>query len=91
MSDKVHLAGVLNIECSEETCTKRCLNRGAKGSGRADDNIESLKKRHQTHVLDTLPIIEHYKQLGLVHTFQGEKSPKKVFADVQEVLKEIGW
>lgn len=28
-----------------QTCVQRCLGRGASGSGRSDDNPESLKKR----------------------------------------------
>lgn len=28
-----------------QACVERCLQRGAAGSGRSDDNIESLKKR----------------------------------------------
>lgn len=91
MSDKVEVDGVLFFDCSEKVCTERCLNRGAKGSGRSDDNEESLKKRHQTYVKDTMPIVEHYKKLGLVYSFNGEKTPKKVFEDVQEQLKELGW
>ena len=91
MADKTDMDGVLFFDCSEETCTKRCLNRGAKGSGRSDDNIESLLKRHKTYVNDTMPIIEHYKKIGLVYTFDGEKTPTAVFSDVQEILKKIGW
>ena len=44
-----------------QTCTSRCLQRGAAGSGRSDDNLESLKKRFQTYVSDTMPIIRHYE------------------------------
>ncbi|XP_016839781.1 UMP-CMP kinase [Nasonia vitripennis] len=91
MSEKVEVNGVLFFECSEKTCTQRCLNRGAKGSGRSDDNAESLKKRHETYVNDTMPIVEHYKKEGLVYSFNGEKTPKAVFADVEETLKKIGW
>lgn len=91
MGDKVNLSGVFSFEVSEEISTQRCLNRGAKGSGRSDDNLESLKKRFATHCQDSVPIIEHYKKLGLVHTFDGQQSPDKVFADVQEVLTKLGW
>lgn len=91
MSEKVILKGVLFFNCSEKVCTQRCLGRGAKGSGRTDDNIESLMKRHKTYINDTMPIIEHYKELGLVHKFNGEMAPKKVLASVYEVLEKIGW
>ncbi|XP_011498388.1 PREDICTED: UMP-CMP kinase isoform X2 [Ceratosolen solmsi marchali] len=90
MSNNVYVDGVLFIECSEKTCTTRCLHRGAKGSGRSDDNLESLKKRHQTYVKDTMPIIEHYRKLGLVYTFNGEQNPIAVFGDVEKTLHQLG-
>jgi len=91
MADKVILKGVVYLICSEEICTARCLNRGKKGSGRSDDNEESLKKRHATYVNDTMPIIEHYDKLGLVFKFDSSFPPKKVFERVHEKLREIGW
>lgn len=90
MSDKVDLKGVLFFDVSEEICTQRCLKRGAH-SGRLDDNIETLKKRHQTYISGTKPIIDHYKDLGLVYTFDGEQSPDAVFVEVEKVLKKVGW
>ena len=31
--------------CFLQTCIRRCLNRGQAGSGRTDDNHDSIKKR----------------------------------------------
>lgn len=42
---------VLFLQCSEEVMLERLLERG-KTSGRADDNIESIKKRFRTYCLD---------------------------------------
>lgn len=91
LADKVILKGVLSLECNLETCTKRCLNRGAMGSGRSDDNLESLKKRHETHLNQTLPIINFYEAQGLVYKIDGSKSPDEVFADVKQIFPKIGW
>lgn len=60
MDGKVNIQCVLFFDCDEQvsrnriplsemylsvkTCVARCLERG-KGSGRTDDNVESLKKR----------------------------------------------
>ncbi|KAK8766584.1 hypothetical protein V5799_006635 [Amblyomma americanum] len=66
MSDRVNLQFVLFLECAEEVCVERCLNRGQAGSGRTDDNIESLRKRFKTYTNDTLPIVEYYDKLNLV-------------------------
>lgn len=67
---------------------ERCLQRGAAGSGRSDDNVESLKKRFQTYVGDTMPIIEHYEALGLVRKIDASQSPDEVF---EEVKKKFEW
>jgi len=89
MGDKVNLEFVLFFDCPQETCMSRCLNRGAAGSGRSDDNEESLKKRFQTYIGDTMPIIEHYEALKLVRKVEASQAPEKVFEDVQAVFKSV--
>lgn len=92
MADKVILKGVIFCECSQEVCTRRCLNRGASGSGRSDDNEQSLVFRHQTYLKNTLPIIEMYERQGLVYKVNSMKTPEEVFQDVAETFfPKIGW
>ncbi|KAF4520591.1 hypothetical protein B566_EDAN006002 [Ephemera danica] len=64
MADKVELLFVLFFECAQEICSERCLKRGAAGSGRSDDNPESLQKRFDTYMNATMPIIKHYEAQG---------------------------
>ena len=45
MGEKTIVKFVLFFDCSETVCVERCLKRGKAGSGRTDDNLESLKKR----------------------------------------------
>ena len=54
---------VLYFNCPLKTLEQRLLERG-KTSGRADDNIESIKKRFKTYEEQSLPVIHHYKQKG---------------------------
>ncbi|XP_057340774.1 UMP-CMP kinase isoform X2 [Microplitis mediator] len=91
MTDKAIVKAVLYLECSKEVCTERCINRGLKGSGRSDDNPESLIKRHETFINDTMPIIKYYEERGLLYKFNSMKPPKAVMQDVYEKLEEIGW
>ncbi|XP_074107892.1 cytidine/uridine monophosphate kinase Dak1 isoform X1 [Cotesia typhae] len=91
MTDKAIVKAVLYLECSQEVCTQRCINRGLKGSGRSDDNAESLVKRHQTFITDTMPIIKYYEERGLLYKFNSMKPPKVVMEEVYEKFKEIGW
>ncbi|XP_017789084.1 PREDICTED: UMP-CMP kinase isoform X1 [Habropoda laboriosa] len=91
MSEKCIVKGVLFCDCSKEVCTERCLNRGAAGSGRTDDNEEVLAKRHETYITSTLPIIEHFEKQGAVYKVNSMQAPDKVFEEAKEILTEIGW
>ena len=78
----------------------RCLGRGAAGSGRTDDNEESLRKRFVTYEQATMPIIRwetiavclkfnfcrHFEKLNLVHQLDATKSPDEVFAEVEKII-----
>ncbi|XP_059057604.1 UMP-CMP kinase [Achroia grisella] len=90
MSDKTKLLFVLFFECSKELCTERCLGRGAAGSGRSDDNPESLHKRFNTYLKDTMPIIEYYDQKGLVRKINAEVAPNEVFKYVKNAFESSG-
>ena len=50
---------LLFFECSEEVMEERLLKR-SETSGRADDNIKTIKKRFGTFVEKTLPVIDYY-------------------------------
>lgn len=91
MTDKCLVKGVLFCECSKEVCSQRCLKRGAAGSGRSDDNEEVLMKRHETYLMSTLPIIEHFQKQDLVYKVNSMQSPEKVFEDSTKILSNIGW
>jgi len=89
MGDKVNLKKVLFFHCSQEACTERCLARGAAGSGRTDDNEESLRKRFVTYENATMPIIKYYEEKGFVAQIDATKTPEEVYSDVEAVLKSL--
>ena len=70
-----------------QVCTERCLARGAAGSGRSDDNIESLKKRFETYMTATMPIIDHYEKLNLVKTIMANQTPEEIFEKVKGLFQ----
>lgn len=82
MEAKVQLLFVLFFECTEEQCIARCLKRG-ESSGRSDDNLESLKKRFNTYINDTMPIVDHYRLQDLVKTIDAVAAPDAVFEKVK--------
>jgi len=89
MGDKVNLQCVLFFRCTQEICTARCLSRGAAGSGRTDDNEESLKKRFVTYEQATMPIIKLFEEKNLVKTLDATKTPEEVYAEVEAIIKSF--
>lgn len=69
-----------------QVCTQRCLDRGAAGSGRSDDNIESLKKRFETYMNATMPIIDYFDAKSLVQTVDATGTPEKIFEKVRKLF-----
>lgn len=88
LSDKVQLQFVLFFDCPLEICLERCLKRGASGSGRSDDNEDSLKKRFNTYLNETKPIIDHYAKSDLVKRIDATRPEHEVFADVESIFSE---
>lgn len=79
---------VLFFECPLEVCIERCLGRGEAGSGRSDDNLESVKKRIEVFLKDTRPIVDYYEERGLVRRIDGSRTKEAVFEDVKKVFDD---
>lgn len=65
------------------------MNRGQEGSGRSDDNEESVKKRISTFLNETKPIIDYYDTLNLVRCIDASKKKEDVFHQVKTVFDEV--
>ncbi|EGR29037.1 hypothetical protein IMG5_164490 [Ichthyophthirius multifiliis] len=90
MGDIVDFKFILFFDCSEETMAKRVMKR-AQGSGRSDDNIESLKKRFKTYQESTKPIVDMYKKLNKIIIANAEGSPDQVYSQIKPVFeREFG-
>jgi len=89
MGDKVNLQRVLFLHCSEEVCMERCLSRGAAGSGRTDDNEESLRKRFITYESATKPIIRYFEERGFVSQIDATRTKEEVYTDIKAVLDKV--
>ncbi|XP_031633581.1 UMP-CMP kinase 2 [Contarinia nasturtii] len=85
MESKVNLQFVLFFECPESVCIDRCLGRG---TGRTDDNVDSLKKRFNVFYTETMPIVDHYDRQNLVRHVKSEKPAELVFEDVIEAFTD---
>jgi len=89
MAAKTDVKFTLFFECSEDICTRRCLERGKAGSGRADDNMESLKKRFVTYLESTMPIVNYFEDKGLLKKVDASESPDQVYEAVESLFKAL--
>lgn len=78
---------VLYFECPEEVMLQRLLARG-KTSGRADDNLESIRKRFKTFVETSLPVVEYFDDQGKVIKINCNEPVDQVYAHVVNQFKE---
>ncbi|TPX35399.1 hypothetical protein SeMB42_g07182 [Synchytrium endobioticum] len=69
---------VLAFECPEDVLVERLLKRG-ETSGRADDSIETIKKRFKTFVDISSPVIEHFEKQGRCVKISSEAAVDEVY------------
>ena len=78
---------VLFLSCTEEVMLQRLLQRG-ETSGRADDNVESIRKRFRTFVDTSMPVVDHFRKNGVVVEINATNSIDKVYADICKSMDE---
>merc|ERR1712035_55733 len=79
-------AHILYFEVSDETMTQRLLKRG-QTSGRADDNVETIKKRLVTFHKHSEPVISAYA--ARCSKIPAERGIDDIFADVCSALDKL--
>ncbi|CAE8582466.1 unnamed protein product, partial [Polarella glacialis] len=82
IKDQVLVKFILYMDCSSGVMEARLLERG-KTSGRADDNIESIKKRFVTFHKESTPVVEKFAKEGKVKRIDAEQSRDVVWSKVQ--------
>ncbi|KAI8901512.1 adenylate kinase-domain-containing protein [Globomyces pollinis-pini] len=76
---------VLAYQCSFETLERRLLERG-KTSGRADDNLDTIKKRFKTFQEQSKPVIDYYKAKGNCTEISSENEIHQVYSDSKQLF-----
>lgn len=66
-----------------------CPKCGGKLYTRADDNEATVQNRLDVYVSQTATLIDFYKEQGLLRSVDGDRDIRKVFEDVEKVLKEL--
>ncbi|MCS6918099.1 MAG: adenylate kinase [Chitinophagales bacterium] len=72
------LNAVLLLEVSDEEVIRRIQLRGA-SSGRTDDTSdEIIRNRLRVYYSQTLPLVDYYRQQGILHAVAGEGSVEEI-------------
>ncbi len=80
---KVH--AVVGLEVDEDELVRRMLNRG-KETGRADDNIDTIKNRLKVYHSQTQPLRDYYIAEGKYHPINGNGDVDKIYSNIRESL-----
>jgi len=64
---------------------ERCMKR-AETSGRADDNEETIKKRIQQFVDQSMAVVEYYERFGKVRRIDATGSISEVYAQSKDAV-----
>ncbi len=80
--------GILYFECTMAVMEQRILGRAASGSTRADDNIETLRRRFQSNVEQCVPVVEKYKSEGRCTVVDSCRQVDEVYNDVKKLFLE---
>ena len=84
----MNLSGVLSLEVPEEMLIERMLERG-KTSGRADDNLESIKHRFVEYEAKTRPVLDFYQGKGNLHPVNGVGVIPQIFENLCKVIETL--
>ena len=63
------------------------LHPEAKLIQRADDNPETVRARLATYEKQTQPLIDFYKEAGLLHIVDGTRDPEEIYRDIERIVK----
>lgn len=74
---------VLFLDVAEDELVRRAL-----GRGRDDDSEEVLRRRIEVYRSETEPVVDVYRQRGLLATIDGCRSINEVSEDLRQVVEE---
>ena len=82
---KVDVEFILCIECPEDVCMDRCLQRSS--STRNEDFLEILEKTITTFITETRPTIAYFESQRIIHFVNGNQSKEKVFEQIKKIFE----
>lgn len=85
---ELSLNTVLSLEVPEDILVARMLERG-KTSGRADDNIESIRHRFVEYDEKTRPLLDYYQNKNLLKPVHGVGAINEIFDNICKIVDNI--
>ena len=82
------LDAVIGLDVPEDELVHRMLARG-KETGRADDNIETIKNRLDVYHNQTLPLRKYYDEKGKYIAVNGTGIVDEIFANISRQLHDL--
>lgn len=82
------LDAVIGLDVPEDELVHRMLARG-KETGRADDNIDTIKNRLDVYHNQTLPLRKYYEEKGKYITVNGTGIVDEIFANISRQLHDL--
>ena len=82
----------VQLDVDSDLLVQRIAGR-AKAEGRADDNPESVRKRLDIYQQQTAPVVEYYRQHGMLSVVDGVGTLDDVFTRILETIapvREVG-
>lgn len=77
---------LISLEVPEEESVRRLLKRGAT-SGRSDDNETVIRNRLREYNQKTLPVLEFYRDRGILRTIAGTAGIEAVREQVAQIVR----
>ncbi len=76
---------VLELQAAEEELIKR-MSKRAELEKRADDTQETIRARLHVYETQTAPLLQYYRERGLLEIVDGMRDPGSVFADIVSIV-----
>jgi len=81
------LDAVVSLDVPDDVLVRRMLDR-AQQQGRPDDTVEVIQHRLAVYCAETYPLIDYFRQRGILLPVDGDQSPDEVYADIKRALDQ---
>lgn len=78
----------INDENNSPKIESVCDNCGGKLYQRSDDNLEAFETRYEMYQEKTEPIIDYYREKGVLKEINGNDSVENIFTSIDKIINE---